>query len=168
MGEEYIVYKYNSNVNQTIEFESLLKKLKLQKGKKLDFRNREMIIKWIYHMISTCGRVKVLSLFSEMGLVHYSFICLKSIKFSFLNKRDCVIGPCWTKESFRGNKIYPTTINYIANEYKNNNVNAAVYILIRENNIESTNAVNHSGTWLPVGKIRKNTLKQYKECTWYE
>ncbi len=168
MNEEYNIYKFISNKDETHAFEELLKNKNLVIRNKLDWNNWELIKKWIYHCIFTLGKVKLFALYNNEGIVHYSFVCSRSIKFLFLRNSDFVIGPCWTKESFRGNKIYPITINYLAWSKKNINLSSEIYILVRENNIESTNAVVHAGTWFPIGRIKKNIFKQYKDYILYE
>lgn len=168
MNEDYILYRYISKEEQSRSFDELLETKKLVIRNELDFNNWEMIKKWIYHFICTLGKVKLFALYNSEGVVHYSFVCSRSIKFLFLRKSDFVIGPCWTKESFRGNKIYPITINYIAWSKKSTDQSTNIYILVREHNIESTNGVVHAGTWFPIGKIKKNVFKQYKDYILYD
>ena len=83
-----------------------------------------------------------------------------------MKKGDYVIGPCWTSEDFRGNRIYPITISKIALDITRTNANSNVYLLIRPNNASSTNAIIHTEGWTPVGTICKTRFKNYKSCEW--
>jgi len=44
-----------------------------------------------------------------------------------MDKNDFIISPRWTRANLRGNRIYPTSINYLASVIRRNNENANIY-----------------------------------------
>lgn len=168
MKEKYIVYKYIPNRKHDSDYKQLLQRYDLSKSNKLFFKNYKMLIKWLYHMVFTVGKVRIFSLYNDKTLVHYSFVTSYCYKFGFMNKSDFVIGPCWTADRFRGNRIYPITISKIAFELIKKDKGTNVFLLIRPKNKESTNAISHSNGWIPVGTISKTKFKNYRKCKWDE
>ncbi len=166
MSDIYTVYRYIPNNIHEDNFDELLAKLKLTIGNKVLFNNHEMLYKWLYHFFVTFGKVKVFSLINEDGVAHYSFFTPYCHKFSFMGKYDYIIGPCWTKDELRGNRIYPITINKIALELSKKRKGTHIYLLVRPDNKESTNAVIHTTGWISVGTIKKTRFKNYKNCEW--
>ena len=55
-------------------------------------------------------------------------------------------------------------IIFILSPYATLRINSHVYLLVRPDNKESTNAVLHSSGWIPVGTITKTKFKNYRTC----
>ena len=164
MAEKYIVYQYVKNKIHDCDYKKLLQRQNLSQSNKVFFNDGEMLKKWIYHLIVTLGKTRVFTLCNNNTLVHYTFFTPYCYKFGFMDRHDYVIGPCWTAEAFRGNHIYPITICNVAYQLTQKNINSHVYLLVRPDNKESTNAVLHSSGWIPVGTITKTKFKNYRTC----
>ena len=160
MLDEYTIYKYGGK-NQEREF----LKYRFDNSISYDF---ELLKKKILFFLVSRGRYKICCVKNSDGeLMHYSFIVPYCRKFSFMNKEDVVIGPCWTNEKFRGKGIYANALDYIAMQVRQKNPQSNVYVLVREKNIQSTKGIQKSG-FNPVGKIQKTkVLKLYRNASWF-
>jgi len=49
-------------------------------------------------------------------LIHYSYCSGRGFSYPFINKKEIVIGPCWTKEDCRGKGIYPAVLGNICSD----------------------------------------------------
>lgn len=182
MSEEYVVFKYdkfraeekndlhrqyfeekNFDFLQEHYLQSILKsdslKCSIRKYRKdLILRKRILLFS-----IATMGRHKIFCIDDKKGLVHFTFIIPYCKKFSFMCKQDYQIGPCWTREDYRGQGIYGKVVTYIAEQLMQKNSVSDIYMLIREMNKESINGINKTN-FKRIGKCKKTTyLRYYKE-----
>ena len=95
---------------------------------------------------------------NEKGeLMHTSFTVSKCIKFPFLTKNDCHIGPCETYTKFRGQGIYPKVLRYIISDYNAEKY----YMIVHESNASSIRGIEKAG-FEKVGCVKKNIFKIFK------
>ena len=163
--EDYVVYRYNKSILNTDEW--LYQDLNVEIGKNMS-RDAELMKKKILFTVASKGRHRICYVKNSKGeLVHYSFIIPYCAKFSFMNKGDFCIGPCWTKEDYRGKGIYGSVLNYIAKMILKDNETVDLYVLIREANASSTRGI-QKANFVPVGKSTKTKyLKHYKKVEWF-
>lgn len=164
--EKYIVYKYCNDVQTNSEWSFY--DTKCEFGKKLSY-DKELLKKKILFSLVTRGKYKICYVLSPDGeLIHYSFVIPYCAKFSFMDKDDLQIGPCWTNEKYRGRGIYGRVLDYIAQKAVSFNPNTNLYVLIRKANIESTKGINKAN-YIPVGECKKTKyLKLYNTVEWYK
>lgn len=77
-----------------------------------------------------------------------------------MKKGDIEIGPCQTKETYRGKGIYPFVLYQILKDYGKRNRNCVAWMIIADNNIASVKGVEKVGFKLD-GKVKRNRWKQY-------
>lgn len=63
--------------------------------------------------IACLGRCKAYCLLEGNKVVHRSIVVRGRTKFTFLEKGDIEIGPCWTDEKYRGKGLYPFVLSEI-------------------------------------------------------
>ena len=164
--EKYIVYKYCKTVQTYTEwsFNDTICKF----GKRLSY-DKELAKKKMLFSLVTRGKYQICYVHNTKGeLIHYSFVIPYCVKFSFMQKRDLQIGPCWTNKEYRGQGIYGRVLDYIAQRAISSNPDINLYVLIREANIESTKGI-HKTNYIPVGEcIKTKYLKYYKKVEWYK
>lgn len=96
----------------------------------------------IYISILTFNKVEIYYVLTNNGeIIHTAYTISKNIKYPFLNRGDISIGPCCTKEEYRGMGIYPMVIRYIIND----NIEKNKYMFVREDNISSIKGVEKVG-----------------------
>ncbi len=159
--EEYIVYKYDKAVDNCSgiwQFQDTI--CEVVRNVSLD---KDLLYKKILFSVATKGRQQIVCIRNDKGeIIHYSFVIPYCKKFSFMNKKDVCIGPCWTREDWRGKGIYGKVLDYIAAYVLNKNPEADLFVLIREANISSNKGI-RKANYVPVGTIRKTKiLKHYK------
>lgn len=163
--EEYIVYKYDKSKSDIpkIEFGDI--ECGFAKNIACD---AEYIKKKVYHSVTCGGGYSICYLKAPDGkVIHYSFVIPYCRKFSFMNKHDVCIGPCWTKEEYRGKGLYGNVLNFIAKTVLAKTPDADLYALVREANVSSTKGI-HKANYIPAGKCTKTKyLKHYKKADWF-
>lgn len=114
----------------------------------------------VYWNIITFGKCRIYAVYIGEVLVHTTYVMERCYKFPFLNKnnRDIEIGPCYTKEEYRGQGIYPYVLSCILNDRLNKKNKA--YMLISEKNISSQKGVEKVG-FTESHMVRKDRLKRY-------
>ena len=83
-------------------------------------------------------------------LIHTSLVTNKSFKFPFMSENDLHIGPCITKEEYRGRGIYPKVLQKIALD----SPQKTLFMIIEDSNIASIKGVTKAG-FKKIGKICK-------------
>jgi len=163
---QYCLYKVNKEME--IEHpENIIEQWKsrgyVYSKKKLRGEKRLWIAICMY-MIETYGKYHIYCLDDYKGIVHYSFVIPYCRKFSFMQEKDYLLGPCYTRDDCRGQRIYPNMLMHISKEILEVTPEADIYILIREENLESLKGIAKTNFEL-VGKCTKTKiLKYYKPC----
>lgn len=159
MNREYGVYRFISQKTNILS-KSTLSVNKIKKRKFMFYR--QLIIKCIYFGLFSNFSHSIYCLYDDKGLVHYSFLIPKCMKFSFMKRGDYQIGPCWTREDCRGKSIYSEMIKYIIYDKSKDKKNIRFYMLIRDTNYQSINGV-YKLPFKKIGKCKKTRfLKLYK------
>lgn len=92
--------------------------------------------------ILTLNGCNIYACLNEEGkIVHTSRVVAKNFKYTFLDKNDMEIGPCFTDVEYRGKGIYPMVLAKILKE----NINRNFYMVIREDNEASIRGVQKAG-----------------------
>ena len=116
---------------------------------------------YIFWYIFTIGKYRIVYVKNSKGdIIHYSHLLPKIIKFPFMNKNDLEIGPCWTKEEYRGQGIYPYVLSYIIREYRQRN--KRVFMMTDESNIASQSGILKAGFRFYGSGYRSKILGIYK------
>lgn len=151
MNEQYFSSSFKIN-----EFTPTMLKLYL-KGEEKAFKKTFVRI---YFQLMTLGKARLVYAVNETGeAIHTSYVVPKCFKFSFMNKNDYIIGPCYTNPDYRGLGIYPNVLRYITS--KTGNCNTIFYMSVDESNLPSIKGIEKAGFDL-VGKINKTrVLKRY-------
>ncbi len=167
MSEAYVIYRYDKTASPSLNFYAH-DRIKIRGGGEITLDKKLAKKKFLFSVV-TGGRYKICCVENSNGeLIHYSFIIPHCAKFSFMKKGDIQIGPCWTRPDHRGQGIYGTVLNYIAQKALESNPQANMYVLIREANIPSTKGI-HKANYVPVGEVKKTKyLKLYKKAEWYD
>lgn len=108
----------------------------------------------------TLGKCRIYIARQGEELIHTSYVIGKCYKFPFVNgrNRDIEIGPCDTKENFRGRGVYPYVLSTILErELKEGN---KAYMIISDANTASKRGVSKVG-FSKVAVLRKDRLKRY-------
>ncbi len=158
----YIVFKYDKSLAakqapSDIECEFV----------KFPLEDKELIKRIVLFTAAAHGRHNICCVRNEQGeMIHYSFVIPHCPKFSFMGKNDFVIGPCWTREDYRGQGLYGKVLNRIGEKYTAENPEAELYILVRNENTSSVKGVQKSA-FIPAGQCSKTKyLKHYKNVKW--
>lgn len=164
--EQYCLYKVNKDKELGYP-ENIIEKWEnsgyVYSKKKLRGEKRLWVAICMY-MIETGGKYHICCLDDPKGMVHYSFVIPYCKKFSFMQKKDYLLGPCFTRVDCRGQHIYPNMLMHISKEILEVNPDAEIYILIREENLESLKGIAKTDFEL-IGKCTKTKiLKHYKFC----
>ena len=79
---------------------------------------------------------------SEDGrLIHTSVVMPKCLKFQYLKKGECEIGPCYTNAEYRGRGIYPCVLKHILSDYGAD----MYYMTVGETNVSSIRGIEKAG-----------------------
>lgn len=114
----------------------------------------------LYFQAMTLGKAKLYYVADESGTTaRVSYVAPKCFKFSFLNKRDYEICPCFTAPEFRGQGIYPTVLNYVTENVGTDD--AIFYMVVDDKNVASIRGIEKVG-FERCGTVRKVGLfKRY-------
>jgi len=123
-------------------------------------KNMKTTLVRLYFQAMTLGKAKLYYVVDETGrTAHVSYVVPKCFKFSFLDKRDYEIGPCFTAPEFRGQGIYPTVLNYVTENVGAND--AVFYMVVDDKNVASIRGI-EKARFERCGTIRKVGLfKRY-------
>lgn len=102
----------------------------------------------------TLGKYRIIYVYDDKKIIHYSYVIPKFWKFSFLSKNDLEIGPCWTDLEYRGHGIYPFVLKEVVEKFEQFN---SFYMIVEENNISSIKGIEKAGFKI-VGKIIKSKI----------
>lgn len=107
----------------------------------------------------TClGRIKAYCLYKDDVLVHRSYVVRGRSKFPFLGRSDIEIGPCWTKEAFRGRGYYPFIISKIIESELSRGGTA--YMIVNNENSSSQQGITKVGFRKTEYVVTKDILKR--------
>lgn len=118
------------------------------------------ILIYIFWFIVTGGKYKIIYLKKDDEIIHYTHILPKFFKLPFLDLNDLEIGPSWTKESYRGQGIFPVIINYITHHFKKEG--RSFHILARIENLASQNAIKKTGFYIWAKGYKTDFFGIYK------
>ncbi len=113
----------------------------------------------LYWNIATLGKAKVYVVYDRGQAVHHSVVVRGKEKFSFLEKNDIEIGPCWTHPEYRGLGIYPAVLSTIIQ--KELSEGGVAYMIIAESNQPSQNGVAKVGFEKTGDYIEKDKWRRY-------
>ncbi len=118
-----------------------------------------MIVRLIFWAM-TNGRAEIVYVVSDDGdIMHTSYLIPKCYKFDFMGKYDFEIGPCVTKEKYRGNGIYPYVLKAITESYGNGTTE--FYMIVSDDNISSIKGIEKAG-FERCGMVKKTKIfKRY-------
>ena len=160
----YVVYQYSKGSKYSadkLDWKKLGYDLKIKKIS----CEKVLRLRIALFLFVSRGKYKIYCLYDRKGLVHFSFLIPYCLKFSFMNKADYQIGPCWTREDHRGQGLYGKMLLHIARDVISNNKSSNVYVLVREANIESTRGI-EKVNFMKIGVCKKTKyLKHYKSVT---
>lgn len=105
--------------------------------------------------IFTFGKYRIVYIYDNDKIIHYSHILPRFWKLSFLEENDLEIGPCWTHEDYRCQGIYSFAINYIIDNYQNNYKN--FFMIVDEHNKISIKGIKNAG-FILVGNVKKSKI----------
>ena len=127
------------------------------KGERIGCKNR---ISRIYLWLISRGNAKIVYVKSADSLImHTSCVMSKCKKFTFMRDNDFEIGPCVTKDEYRGQGIYPRVLNYITSSFGEDG--AVFYMIVEENNTSSIKGIEKAG-FEKCGVVQKSRfLKKY-------
>jgi hypothetical protein len=108
--------------------------------------------------IACLGRIKAYCLFEGDVLVHRSYVIRGKAKFPFLNKNDIEIGPCWTRDSYRGRGYYPYVISRILSSELIGGDTA--YMIVNDQNESSKRGISKVGFVKTEYIVTKDMLKR--------
>ena len=122
MSNSYVFFRFNDKdviskdntddvlASYTLEiFSPSLRRLK---------RHHSSRIIYLFWFFITRGRYKIVYISDGNVIIHYTHILPKFFKLPFMSSKDLMIGPAWTKESYRGKGIFPAVITYIVKNFK--------------------------------------------------
>ena len=96
-------------------------------------------IMYLFWFFITRGRYKIVYLYDEKNMIHYSHILPRFFKLSFMNSVDLMIGPSWTREDYRGKGIFPAIILSIIKNFKKDG--RSFHIFTHTDNFASQKAI---------------------------
>ena len=115
-------------------------------------------IDYVWSLITWGKYKKVVVLDEENAVVHTTCVIGKCFKFPFLSRTSAEIGPCQTREDFRGRGIYPTVLNYVlcSGEYQE------YYMLVAESNLASVRGIEKAG-FQRIGSIAQHRMRWIRQ-----
>ena len=118
----------------------------------VNFKNRKLLSykDYLWRFISLGGYHKV-CVFDKGAVIHTSTVIGRGFKFPFLKRGEAQIGPCFTKQDFRGQGIYPAVLKLIlsSGKYK------GYYMLVRDDNAASIRGIEKAG-FSKIGTVEKD------------
>jgi len=174
MKNDYFFYLYRLQCNEISsidvdKFKSILKEYDIEVFSPSIFNLREhssKIFIYLFWYLFTWGKYKILYVKKNGLIVHYTHMLPGFFKFPFMVSGDIEIGPAWTKEEYRGKRIFPAVISYLVQNFKKKNRN--FYILIRVNNISSQRSISHTDFLKWGSGVKTNIAGIYKVNNYYE
>lgn len=113
----------------------------------------------LYWNCATLGKIKAYVVYDNETIIHFSYVVRGKEKFTFLNRCDIEIGPCWTHPEYRGLGIYPAVLSAILQ--KELRGGGTAYMIIHNTNQASQNGVAKVGFKKTGFCTRRNFLKRY-------
>lgn len=124
MNNKYVFFRFDDQdytLNTDLNYTMILKAYQIEQftptflNLKIHDANTLLYIFWF---IVTFGKYRIIYLKKDDDIIHYTHILPKFFKLPFLDLNDLEIGPSWTKESYRGQGIFPAVINYVVQTFK--------------------------------------------------
>ncbi|CAA6805030.1 MAG: Unknown protein [uncultured Sulfurovum sp.] len=108
---------------------------------KLGLLKKHSVNRFIYFFwfVLTLGKYKIIYLYDNDKIIHYTHLLPKFFKFPFMKSDDLEIGPSWTAIEFRGKGLFPSVIAYILEHFKKGHRD--FHILVHDDNISSQKAI---------------------------
>ena len=126
-------------------------------GEKKSFR---LFLGRLYFWLISAGKFRIVYILDEIGeIAHISYVVPKCYKFPFMDKQDYEIGPCWTKEEYRGRGLYGRALGHIIGKFGGEDTH--FYMIVHEGNKSSMRGVEKAGFEI-CGYVKKTKwLKRY-------
>ena len=122
-------------------------------------RKIKTILSRFMFQILTLGKAKIFYVRNDSELIHTSYVIPKCLKFTFMNKNDYEIGPCFTYPKHRGKGIYPKLLRSICHCVGSKDT--VFYMIVDEKNVASIKGIEKAGfTKCGLVKVSK-VLKRY-------
>lgn len=117
------------------------------------------IVRILFQLMSF-GKAKILYMKDDVGeLIHTSYIVPRCYKFSFMERNDYEIGPCYTYPKYRGKGIYSSMLLYVCE--KLGNAQTTFYMIVDSENLASVRGIEKAGFEF-CGTVRiSRVLKRY-------
>lgn len=152
-GNKYILYKYVESGGETLTDVKV----------KFFHFDKILIKKLLYNAVISEFKQKVYYVEDEKGLTHYTLCIGKCKKFPFLDKNDYILGPSWTRDDTRGQRLLAKMLNYVSCDILKKYPDANIYTVVREENVASTKGV-LKADFKKIGYVEKTPgLKIYSK-----
>lgn len=115
---------------------------------------------FLFWYFMTFGKYRIVYVKDGDVIIHFSIILPKYFKFPFIGPNDLEIGPCWTKEEYRGQGLYPAALSYIIRKYQHTRVQR-LFMFTRKPNVASQKGILKVG-FRPFGIGFKSRLGIYQ------
>lgn len=133
---------------------------------KYEQQNIYTLLSRIYFWVITQGKYEIYNLMYNNTIVHTSYVVPKCSKFSFLEKCDFEIGPCFTNREYRRKGSYCYMLDYILTLKKYED--KIFYMIVNSKNEPSIKGIEKAG-FKKYGVVRKTRmLKRYVKESLYE
>ena len=142
-----------TNYRVRVEKPTIIKAYKSQK------LSAKILLNNIYWYIITRGKYRVWCVYDEAKIIHTSYVVPKCGKFSFLDKDDFEIGPCYTDTVYRGKGIYPAILFSISLNVAKNDGN--IYMIVDSDNKSTIRGIEKAGFKILPGVVKVNSLKKW-------
>lgn len=118
-------------------------------------KHQSSSIMYLFWFLVTRGRYKIVYVYDENTMIHYSHLLPKFYKLSFLGSEDLMIGPSWTREAYRGKGIFPAVLMMVVNDFKK--AGRSFHIFAHKDNIASQKGIMKAcfRQWARGGKTKK-------------
>ena len=131
-------------------FEPTMLKLKLHEGS---------VLLYLFWYLFTFGRYRVFYVVERKTnkIAHFSNIIPKIFKYSFMKKEDLFIVNCYTDPLFRGCRLYPFALSYIAKSLGNQ----VIWGGVRIDNVPSIKGLEKAGFKKVINVYKSRLLGVY-------
>ena len=100
-------------------------------------------VRSIFDFLTFSEKFRIVYLYDEDTIIHYSYVTGKSFRFSFMKEDEFQIGPCFTSKAYRGQGIYKSVLFFLNNW--NYFLDKKKWIYTRDTNIISQKAIEATG-----------------------
>lgn len=124
------------------------------KGEK--FGIKTICIRLLFQVM-TLGKARIYYVQNGNDILHTSYVIPACAKFSFMDRNDLEIGPCYTYPTFRGKGIYPKVLSEICRRRANDTL--SFYMIVDETNFSSIKGIEKAG-FVRCGSVQKSKFSR--------